>query len=80
MFSSLRGRRCDSISLHPLSDAGSAWPLVKTETAGLAFGAENKIENMKDWSASEEAFTNSTESTWLSLFGGQKAVITNHPI
>ena len=40
----------------------------------------NKIENMKDWSASEEAFSNSTESTWLSLFGGQKAVITNHPI
>jgi hypothetical protein len=51
-----------------------------TETTGLAPDVENKIENMKDWSASEEVFSNSTESTWLSLFGGQKAVITNHPI
>jgi hypothetical protein len=39
-----------------------------------------QIENMKDWSASEEAFSNSMGSTWLSLFGGQKVVLTNHPI
>jgi hypothetical protein len=31
---------------------------------------------MKDWSASEEGFSNSIDSIWLSLFGGQKAVIT----
>jgi hypothetical protein len=37
---------------------------------------ENKIEYMKDWSASEEAFSNSIDSIWLSRFGGQKAEIT----
>jgi hypothetical protein len=65
--------------LHPFPDAGSACLWIKPRQLSW-HPIETKIENMKDWSASEEAFSNSIDSTWLSLFGGQKAVITNHPI
>jgi hypothetical protein len=40
----------------------------------------NKIEIMKDWSASEEAFEQPDRFDLAFRFGGRKAVITNHPI
>ena len=41
---------------HSFPDAGSACLRIKPKAAGQAPDVENKIETMKDWSASEEAF------------------------